>query len=501
MRKVSDSSSSEINRNNSNSSSKVVKIIAAVFLLFAIIGLAVLCFAGIGKTSNDVTVSFVGFDRDTVIPNSFVNSLNKAGFDVDTTLWDYEENLIEEYGSNPLIIVVAGEKSLETVASYTDYDSVLGFVLIDPTYPGNMAMSEFGSDFPRQDVAIFMPYDDSKTIGDMPDGKLIYERLSGDDTLYGNKIKHNSRFSSTVYISSNQKNYLSVSAFKFTDDATLMMLNPVFQNEFVQYLGTTYYRYCSEDYKSSMVFTRYLMEVIYIFFGICGLLLYMYAATRRTDDIERKRFAISSVDRSGVGVVFKVISYIVIILYIVLVPVSYFFIKDYEIMACVFGLLPVLAALYQYIITKKSGNLMRADSIAVKDANLIEVVLSFIVQPLLLFLVLFSIAGNNLSKLSIFDIVFVVVLMILDFCVSAIRIKFGFKIITKSLPCILISIFVLLFGVIVVDLNLMLIAAIMLMLILVPDFFEGNVRRFTKKTFLYSLTQAVTYAIIALFLV
>lgn len=502
MRRVSDNSNSEVNSTSSTgTSSRAVKIIAAIFLMFSIIGLTVLNFAGFGSRDNKVTLCFVGFDRDTVIPNSFQAALSKAGFDTDNTLWDYDENLIEEYDDDNIIVIVAGEKALETVSMYTDYESVLGFVLIDPVYPGNMAMSEFGSDFPRQDLAIFMSYDNSKTLNDMPDGKLIYERLSGDDTLYGNTIKHNSRFSSTVYISSNQKNYLSVSAFEFTDDATLMMLNPVFQNEFVQYLGTTYYHYCSDDYKASMVFTRYLLEVIYIICGICGLLLYMYAATRKTDDVERKRFAISSLDKSGLSTLIKVIAYVVLGVYIILILLSYFLIKDYEILCLALGLLPILAALYQYIITKRSGKLIRAESIAVKDAHLVEVVLAFIIQPLLLFLVLYSIAGNNLSRIGTFNIVFALILMILDFFVSAIRVNFGFKTFTKNLSCVLIAVFILLFGVIVVDLSLMTTAAILFMLILVPDFFEGNIRRFTKKTFLYSLTQAVTYVIIALFLV
>lgn len=517
MRKVSDSNSN-LNQENHNSvrdngsvsssrkdskttSGLIPKIIATVLLLISIIGLAVLNFSGTKSNDNEVNVVFVDFDRDTVIPNSFAQALNRAGFNTDATLWDSDDDIIKEYGDEELILVIAGDKALELVTKYEEFDSVLGFVLIDPVYPGNMAMSEFGTSFPRQSLAIFMPYDDSTTLADMPDGKLIYERLSGDDTLFGNSIKHNSRFSSTVFISSNQKNYLSISAFEFADDATLMLLNPVFQNEFVQYLGTTYYRFVSEDYKASMVFTRYVLVVAFIFIGLCGLLLYMYAATKKTDDVERKRFALSEVDGKNATTVYKVVGIAICALFIIFIPVSYFLIKDYKFMCCALSVFPILGALYQYLITKSSGRLIRANSIAVKDAKLVEVIAAFFVQPLLLFLVLFALAGNNLGKLTSFDIIFTVVLLLLNFCVSALRSVFAFKSITKNIPSVILSVLVFIFGLIVVDLNLMLISAILLMLTLVPDFFEGNIRRFTRKAFLYSLIQTITYAIIVLFLV
>ncbi len=478
-----------------------IRVIALILLLTSIIGLVVMNNIGIDGEDQRVNVVFCDFDRDVVLPNSFIRVLRRAGFESEIVDLKDDELISEEYDNEPVVVVTAGEKALESVKRFASETNVIGFVLVDPVYPGNFQMAEFGKNFPQQSLAVFMSYDDSKTLNDLPDGKLIYERLSGDDTLFGNRVKQDSKFSSTVYISADQNRYLSVSAFEFTDDSSLILMNPVFQNEFTQYLCTTYNSYTKKDYEQSMVFIEYILDIILIFVGIVGICLYMLGAARMTDFEKRRLFSFSKVSFSDISNKYRILIIILSVLYLILIPVIIFLLEDYRVLAYVCALIPILSALVQYLIVSDVDAQVPFESMAVSGVFGFEPILLFFIQLILLFTVLFTLFGNNLQMLNIIDWIVVAVFVFIDLFVDVIRIKWSYMISHKNLSGILAAVLVFVLGIVKVDISLLLVALALILLIVVPDFVEGNMRRLSKKTFVYALIHTLTYAIILMFLV
>lgn len=489
------------NRDSEVRSSRIIRYVAWVLIAISIVGLIVVNFSGVGLKDSNVCVAFCDFDYDAVLPNSFVRALSKANFEAEIVDLDTVDAVMSYYGKTPLVIVTTGEKALETVAAFSDQSSVIGFVLINPVYPGNMHMSEFGKDYPTQDVAIFMPKDDSRTISDLPDGKLIYERLSGDDTLYGNRIVHDSSFSSTVFISANQRRYLSVSAFDNMEDSSVVLLNPVFENEFVQYLCTAYYDSINGDYSPSMVFVDYLLIIIFIIIGICGLLLYMFGATKVFDKDNRRRFVASRLSLADIPKRYRILVLSAVGLFVVFMLISVFVLRDNRVLSCVIAVIPIIASLIQYGIVAESDTLVNAESIVARDISRTEPLIMLILQPVLLFWILFTLMGNSLQTKDTVDYIVMGICILIDFIVCSKRSKYSFAYGRKILVGVVLFAFVLIASLILNDISLMITAISLLMLVLVPDFIEGNMRRLTRKTRVYSLAHLLSYAIIVMFLV
>ncbi|MCQ2483329.1 MAG: hypothetical protein MJ153_07595 [Clostridia bacterium] len=479
----------------------IIRAIALLLLLTSIIGLVIMNNVGIDGDDQRVNVMFCDFDSDVVLPNSFIRVLRRAGFESEISDLKEDELISEEYDNEPVVVVTTGENALESVKRFASETNVIGFVLVDPVYPGNFQMAEFGKNFPEQNLAVFMPFDDSKTLNDLPDGKLIYERLSGDDTLFGNRIKQDSNFSSTVFISADQNRYLSVSAFDFADDGSLILMNPVFQNEFAQYLCTTYNSYTQKDYEQSMVFIEYILDIILIFVGIVGICLFMLGATRMTDFEKRRLFSFSKVSFSDIPKKYLILIASLSVLYLILIPIIIFLLEEPKILVYLCALIPILSALVQYMIVSDADAQVQAEAMVAGGIFAFEPIIMFFVQLVLLSGILYTLLGNNFQTLNTIDWIVSAVLIIIDLFVEIIRIKWSYMTSHKNIPGILVAVLVFILGIVKVDISLLLVAVALILLIVVPDFVEGNMRRLSKKTIVYALIHTLTYAIILLFLV
>ncbi len=197
---------------------------------------------------------------------SLSNSLRAAGFEY--VFLDYGEPLPS--GSNNVVVGV-GPSAVSVIDRFKDNPDVAGFVLICPTI-----IEEYVSDltgiYPACDIAIFEGHDNASQAIDMCDGRILYERLSGDDTLYGTPIKRGGLFASKVYVNNAQNRTLSLSCFNI-NDPTKIWFSPLFQNELAGYLSVTYVDITSHDASFGRINAWYVFLWLTIMFGIVSILL------------------------------------------------------------------------------------------------------------------------------------------------------------------------------------------------------------------------------------
>ena len=212
-------------------------------LSLSLTGLFFLSFSGTGD--NDKIVLF--YCEERFFPYaSMRNSLAAAGFDMDVVGLPGNAsgkdayNIPQQYKNRQVVIVSFGKDSFKVLdeTAKANQGNVAGYCLINPVYPGNAALEGYGRDNPKQSVAIFNYTGETENKDQTGGASLLYEKLSGADTVYGVPAVSGTLVKNKVYITPDQSRYLSLSPLK--SGSHVVRYLPQFENELARYLGITY---------------------------------------------------------------------------------------------------------------------------------------------------------------------------------------------------------------------------------------------------------------------
>ncbi|HPE38779.1 MAG TPA: hypothetical protein PK567_04730 [Bacillota bacterium] len=191
--------------------------------------------------------------------------------------------LCEKEGATSVVLFAKGENAYAALEAAVDNSMVSDVILLSPVFDENANMDRFGMNQPSASVAVFD--------GGLPYAHSLYERLSGEDTLFTRGIQYQGLFSTECFISPDATRYLSVT--DMVGNATIAsdfhVENPVVQTQIYDYLQ----HYINEETSSSRpTFWYWMGKTTGVFFGIIGILL--FAATvpkpkKRTVDASGSR--------------------------------------------------------------------------------------------------------------------------------------------------------------------------------------------------------------------
>ena len=260
-------------------------VVAVIILMAVMFGMS---FKGPG--SDAPTLLIYGAEGQ-LPPAGFRNAVSAAGFDYDLveSTDAYKDGKLcipDEYSKIDVVVMTVGDKGFDHVTAFAGMSNVHGFVLVCPDFPGNASMEGINSRNPACDIAVFAGRDDVDSVADVAGARLIYERISGDDTVYGSPIRDGGLFPSDRYISTEQNRYLSLSYFEYSD-GNRMLMSPVFQKELADYLNVTYPDLVSGGIDDSRIVRWYTLSVMSVFFGIAAFALYFFSFGRRPNMSDR----------------------------------------------------------------------------------------------------------------------------------------------------------------------------------------------------------------------
>lgn len=242
-------------------------------VLFALYGFAVL---GSEQAGKKLLIYSDGSDIPQV---SLSNSLAAADFsfeiiepDKRSSKPDYVFELPEKYKNDKVVVCAIGGNAFKVMADLLKSDKgiIEGYILIDPEYPGNVAIEGFSSDYPAVPCAIFGFDSKARSSTELSGSQMIFEKISGVDTMYGHATERGKLLKSEVYVSNNQMRYLSLAQTKTGVQGLLAL--PSFQNELAQYLGTTFGR----GFSASRI-TLWTVGVVFsVFMSVASLALFLF---------------------------------------------------------------------------------------------------------------------------------------------------------------------------------------------------------------------------------
>lgn len=240
--------------------------------LFALYGYSFVGFKDAGKT-------LVVYSDDSDIPEvSFRNALASAGFNYEivssdkrSSKPDFVYELPHGYSDEKVVVCAIGSDAFKVMNDLlsSGAGNIEGYILIAPEYPGNVSLEGYTSDYPSVPCAIFGFDSKAKSSNELSGSQMIFEKISGVDTMYGHATERGRISPSKVYISHNQLRYLSLSS---GSSINKLLSSPSFQSELAQYLGTTFGR----GYSSSRVSVWTIMLVIAVFVSITALALFLF---------------------------------------------------------------------------------------------------------------------------------------------------------------------------------------------------------------------------------
>lgn len=221
--------------------------------------------------------------EENIPGNSLENTLHAVGFDLEN---DPEGDFVLEDDRN-YVILSAGENALNTINIYKDTENVVGFIFLCPAFNSEVLPEGMSSTEPSQDIAIFAGADDASKVLEIGDARAVYERLSGDDTVYGVPVKRGGLFASKVFINNLQTRYLSLSHFKVKDPAKFLF-SPLMQNELAGYLSSTYQDLTIRDAGFGRIDSWFVFAVLSIFCCLTGFCLYLAALPLVLSDMKQE---------------------------------------------------------------------------------------------------------------------------------------------------------------------------------------------------------------------
>ena len=220
-----------------------------------------------GRSTKNPVLAIYGADGN--MPSlSLTNTLHAAGF-------EYE---MRQYGQdlpsgNDIVVCGVGEEALSLINEFKNNESVSGFILICPTMNETYLEGITGGS-PECDIAIFAGRDNSDKAVDMDDARLIYERISGDDTIFGIPVRRGGLLASKVFVSNAQNRTLSLSFFNVNDPATLLF-SPLFQNELAGYLSVTYIDEATRETSFGRINSWFVLTWMAFALAAVSVLLYL----------------------------------------------------------------------------------------------------------------------------------------------------------------------------------------------------------------------------------
>ncbi|MBO4242521.1 MAG: hypothetical protein IKT14_00125 [Clostridiales bacterium] len=267
---------------NTNRTPGMMTLIAIAMMLVSLLVMFILCLVP-GRSANSRNPVLLVYGDDSNFPVlSMENSMHAIGFDVETA----DESYVFDEERNYIIMGV-GEYAFNYVDAYKEQPEVKGFVLVCPGMPASEIMEGMSGTYPSREIAIFAGKDDASKVSDMGSARVIYERISGDDTVYGTPITRGGKFSSKVYINNIQTRYLSLSFAKIKD-ADKFLFSPLFQNELAGYLSTTYQDLTIRDASFSRINAWYVWALISFFTCLVGMCLYLAALPLIMSDMKQE---------------------------------------------------------------------------------------------------------------------------------------------------------------------------------------------------------------------
>ncbi len=290
-------SSNQTGRTKTSSKSQgIPNLLTLIGAAIMVVALIIMCIfsasAYAGNDDSNPVVVFYNYEGDFP-KTSMSNSLHGAGFN-----YILEDSSIDFDDDNRYVIAATGHDAITVINEYKEVPEVLGFVLINPLISEGQSLDGISSSYPSKDIAIFSGSDNASSVSDICDSRIIYERLSGDDTVYGVAIKRGGLFSSDCYINNNQNRYLSLSAFRY-DDGKSMLYSPLFQNELAGYLGVTYQSETSGNISFPRINSWFLMMAVSVFAFIFGGALYL-ATLPIVSDKKKSKYSKATLIVSGV---------------------------------------------------------------------------------------------------------------------------------------------------------------------------------------------------------
>lgn len=272
-------------------------IILMILALIAQIGLFGYSYTGYEKDS-PVLVMY-GNSDSKFTATMFRMAMGRAGFQtlilnkdlVKAQSIGEQISLPRGYRSQSIVILAQGEAATSSLKLFDTDEDTLGFVLVNPKFETNYSMEGMGSTFPVHDVAIFTDDNAEKS-----DSKIMYERLSGEDTLFGITSKTGGTFSSEVYMNPLGNRYLSVSSIG-NGDGLFFYMSPSFQIELADYLASNY---STGREPAKAIIGWYMVFIMSIALFISGLFMFL-------SKIPVVRFRMVAEDNDKIDFVTKVI--------------------------------------------------------------------------------------------------------------------------------------------------------------------------------------------------
>ena len=232
------------------------------------------------KGTKDLDKTLIIYSDGSVIPEvSFRNSLAAAGFDfviVDpdkrSSKPDFVYQLPEGYSNDEVVVCAIGSDAFNVMHDLlsSNNSNIEGYILINPDYPGNASLEGYTSDYPALPCAIFGFNNNAHSSSELSGAQMIFEKISGVDTMFGHPTRRGKIFPSEVYISPNQMRYLSLSSAKLGTNG--LLASSMFQSELAQYLGTTF----GNGYSSSRITVWNVVLVFAVFMAVASLAFFLF---------------------------------------------------------------------------------------------------------------------------------------------------------------------------------------------------------------------------------
>lgn len=383
----------------------LIGIVILIISLLIQLGLFVSSKTGVSKDS-PVLVMY-GFDEEFFPHTSFGNAVHKAGFDYILLSKDLKKSFdIEEeislpkgYRSRNIVYMVNGESSTSALKLFDTDEDTLGYVLVNPVFETNFSMEGMSSTSPSHDVAIFNGMKDC-----LKDSKIIYERLSGEDTLYGIRYMSGGVFSSECYSNPIDTRYFSMAGIDYAS-TNLMLASPVFQIELSNYLSSNYMNQAKTN--SSSIVIWYVLEVFSFFFFISGLLLTMAQLNvlkyKMKDEISKAMDTVSIV-------VVGIVSLLLVVIVMILANIP----KAYSVLWMTLCLMPAILILVMAII--RAGYVLKNSNVRVDDKipSWFKWLLGMAIV-LFVFILSLNVYGITAFDSSVLSLLLIVLVVALDF--------------------------------------------------------------------------------------
>ena len=267
------------------SSKAWIAAVLSLIMSLSLIGLYYLSFMGTGK--NGKIVLFY-CDKRFFPYVSMRNTLASAGFDMAVVEPDTDDVLSSsrrysipaQYKGRQVVVVSFGKDAFKVMDDIKkeNYENVIGYCLVSPGYPGNAALEGYGRRSPNVPVAIFSFASEQESADKEGGTSMLYEKLSGADTLYGVPATYGTIVKNKIYITPDQNRYLSVSPLSL--GAHVIRYSPLFENELGSYLGITF----DSGYSSFRVRAWFICSLFAAFAALGFFSLFVFNIPVRDSD-------------------------------------------------------------------------------------------------------------------------------------------------------------------------------------------------------------------------